>query len=584
MNADSGLDDMPSRATHDVTVERDVPWEMRDGTRLYADIYRPVGSDEFPVVLARTPYNKAHGVMATHAHPKWFARHGYIVVVQDVRGRWASEGEWYPFAHEEEDGFDSVEHAAQLPGSTGRVGMYGTSYVAATQLLAAVAGPPHLECITPGATSSDCYDGWAYRGGALNQVFVQTWAMLLAQDVARRRHDGELENRLVTASEDTARWIGSLPLQEVPLLKEHEIAPWYFDWLEHPARDAYWTRWSIEERYDHVRVPALHIGGWYDIFLDGTIRNYVGMREHGATELARANQHLVVGPWPHLPWGRFVSGRDFGPEATNSISKLQLSWWDRWLKDPPFSGEDAPVRIFVMGRNSWRSEHTWPPPWAKPVAYFLHSGGRAASLNGDGELSADAPGDEPPDDFVYDPRNPVRSNGGRSCCRPPLAPMGPADQRAVETTNSVLVYTGPRLKEPLEVTGNVRVVLYAGTTARDTDWTAKLVDVHPDGTAINIADGIIRARYRESLSTPTPIEPDRVYEYTLDLGSTSNLFDVGHRVRLEIASSNFPCFDRNLNTGGPLGKGGIGAAILATQTVYHDRERASRLFLPIVSA
>lgn len=569
-------------ARYEVTVERDVMWEMRDGVALAADVYRPVGEGPFPVALARTPYSKAQSLMTTHAHPKWFARHGYIVVVQDVRGRYASEGEWYPFAYEEADGFDTVEHAARMEGGNGRVGMYGTSYIGLTQWLAAVAQPEGLVCISPGVTTSSYYDGWTYRSGVLQQAFAETWAILLGQDVARREGRDKLEQQLLAAYEDMGTSMNQLPLMEFEPLREAGVAPWFFDWIEHPTHDDYWRRWDIEGRYDRVLVPALHVGGWYDIFLDGTIRNYLGMRAEGGSEVAREGQRLVIGPWHHVPWAQYVAGYDFGPEAKSTMSALQLAWFDRWLKEPG-ADDDPPVRIFVMGDNAWRDEAAWPPQRVEEVSLYLHSDGRATSLAGDGSLSAEPPGDEPEDDFIYDPRLPVRSLGGRSCCRWQVAPMGPVDQRPVEITNFVLVYTGEELEAPLEVTGPVQVVLHAATSAPDTDWTAKLVDVHPDGTAINIADGIVRARYRHSLVEADPIEPDRVYEYVIDLGSTSMVFAAGHRVRLEIASSNFPAYDRNLNTGGPLGRETLADAVMAAQTVFHDAERPSRLVLPVVA-
>jgi putative CocE/NonD family hydrolase len=572
------------QARHDVTVHTDVGWEMRDGTVLYCDVYRPAGDGPFPVLLVRTPYNKSFQRLVTPTqHARWFARHGYLVVIQDVRGRWSSEGDWYPFAHEEQDGYDTVEHAAALPGSSGRVGMFGGSYSGATQWLAAVAGPPHLECISPSVTASDYHDGWTYRGGALNQGFVQTWSALLAQDAARRQDRPDLETACIEAYEQFGTRFFDLPLDEFALLDHPDLAPWYFDWLRHPSRDEYWRRWSIQDRYGQITVPALHIGGWYDIFVDGTLRNYVGMREHGGSAAARTGQRLLIGPWHHSPFAELINGTCFGPAARGSVvSRAQVRWWQRWLRDDE-ADEGPPVELFCLGDNDWQRLPDWPPPSAR-TEYYLHSDGDALSLNGSGRLSTVAPAaPEEPDHFVYNPRMPVRGVGGRSCCREGSVPMGPADQRGVET-GPVLVYTGDPLGDAVQVTGDISVVLHAATSARDTDWTAKLVDVHPDGRAVNIADGIIRARYRSSLAEPELLEPDRVYEYTIELGSTCARFAAGHRIRLEIASSNFPCYDRNLNTGGPFGREPIQAAVMADQTVYHDPARPSRLILPIVAA
>jgi uncharacterized protein len=565
-----------------VSLTPDVPVRMRDGVTLFADVYTP-GDGPFPVLLMRTPYNKTAAQDSVYAHPLWYARHGYIVAIQDVRGRWSSEGEWYPFAHEAEDGYDTVEWAARLPKSNGRVGMYGLSYVGATQMLAAVAAPPHLTCIAPGMTASEYYDGWTYRGGALHLAFTESWTVMLATDTARRRELRQLEADLYAAFNPAGLAFGTLPLKQYDLLRRENVAPYFFDWLNHPTRDEYWERWSIARRHANVRVPAFHVAGWYDIFLDGSTRNYVGLREHAADDRARSGQRILISPWHHVPWAPLVSGWDFGDEARSRINDWLLRWFDYWLRGVENGvPDDPPVRIFVMGENRWRDEREWPLRRAETTEFFLHSGGAANSLNGDGALSRERCGEEEPDIFIYDPRSPAMSFGGRSCCRYMISPMGPADQRPAEIHNGVLVYTTPPLQRDLEVTGPVSAVLYAATTVLDTDWTVKLVDVYPDGRAMNVADGILRARYRDSLSAPKLLTPGEPYEYRVDLGSTSNVFKAGHRVRVEVSSSNFPCFDRNLNTGNPLGDEWIAHCIVATQTVFHDVNRPSRIVLPVV--
>lgn len=569
--------------TDRVSMLTDVAVPMRDGVTLYADVYVPEGDGPYPVLLMRTPYGRAQAHPKVYVHPTWYARRGYIVVVQDVRGRWTSEGEWYPLIHEAADGYDSVEWAAKLPKSNGRVGMYGFSYEGATQLLAAVAAPPHLAAIVPAMTASEYYDGWTYRGGALSQAFVETWAIFLAQNVARRQGLKRVEADLVAALGSMDHHFGELPLKEFSLLRREGLAPWFFDWLEHPSRDEYWEQLSIEVGHPKVRVPALHVAGWYDIFLDGSIRNFAGLRANAAEARARDGQRLFISPWYHMPWAPIVSGWDFGGEARSRVHEWQLRWFDYWLKGIDNGVPDeAPVRIFVMGENRWREEWEWPPSRARITEFYLRSGGAANSMSGDGELSREGPGEEDPDIFVYDPSNPVPSLGGRSCCKYQVTPMGPADQWHAEVRNDVLVYTTPPLQRDLEVTGRVSAVLFAATTARDTDWTVKLVDVDPGGRAINIADGILRARYRDSLSEPALLEPGRVYEYRIDLGSTSNLFRSGHRIRVEVCSSNFPCYDRNLNTAGRLGEEWLSDSVPATQAVFHDAARPSRLLLPVI--
>ena len=573
----------PTRLSVEVTVERDVPATMRDGAVLHADIYRPTSDGPLPALLMRLPYDKVGAQTITYAHPIWYARQGFLVIVQDVRGRGRSEGEFYPFRHEAEDGYDTIEWAATVPGCNGAVGMFGFSYVGATQLLPAPLRPPHLVALAPGFTNDGAYEGWTYQSGALSLAFAMSWATSLAPDTARRRGQVELEASLMSTLGSIASWYWCLPLRDFPVLNQEAVAPYFYHWLEHPTNDAYWQQWEIAKRYGEIAVPALHIGGWYDVFLEGTLRNFRGLREQAGSVEARRRQRLVIGPWYHMPWTQQVGAVDFGPEAQNSIDDLQVRWFKQWLK-----GEDTgildepPVRLFVMGENRWRNEEEWPLARAVETAFHLHSDGRANSVSGNGTLAVPAPGAEDPDIFVYDPSAPVPSLGGHSCCFPQIAPMGPADQRSIEARNDVLVYTGEVLTQDLEVTGPVQVILWAASTAVDTDFTAKLVDVYPDGTAINLCDGLIRARFRRSHRHPEPLVPDHVYEYTIRAGSTSNLFQAGHRIRLEISSSNFPQYDRNLNTGEDVGVGSLAGRITATQTIFHDASRPSRLMLPIV--
>lgn len=567
----------------DVEVERNVPSRMRDGTVLYADIYRPKGDGPWPVLLMRHPYDKTQAENLSYAQPTWYARYGYLVVVQDCRGRWKSEGEWYPFKNEEADSYDTIVWAAGLPGSNGRVGMYGFSYAGATQLWSAVQQAPGLAAIMPALTGSDYYDGWTYRGGALHHAFTQSWATFLALDTAHRWENYQLEGTIAGALGNA--WANYyIPPQYFPFLSEEGLAPYYYDWLKHDTYDDYWKQWSIRRRYEQITVPALHIGGWYDIFLEGTLENFSGLRQRAGSEQARKNQKLVIGPWCHMPWHQNVGSVDFGDDARNCVDALQILWLDRHLRgDSNQLDEEPPVALFIMGENKWRFENEWPLQRARATRFYLHSGGRANSLNGNGRLDQETPGDELPDIFTYDPGNPVLSIGGHSCCIDTLTPMGAFDQRPQEYRNEVLVYTSETLSQDVEVVGTVEVTLYAASTAVDTDFTAKLVDVHPDGRAINIGEGIIRARFRESLEHPTPIEPGRVYEYKILVGSTANVFKAGHRIRVEISSSNFPTFDRNSNSGKPLAEAGPADWFVATQTIFHDNRYPSHIVLPVVS-
>ncbi len=574
-----------------VKFEPDVPLMLRDGTITYADVYRPDQSGRFPALIKRTPYNKSLPASRTGLLDAIrAAMHGYAVVVQDVRGRFSSDGEFYAFVDEISDGYDSVEWAAAQPWCTGKVGMFGSSYVGAVQWLAASARPASLACIVPGVTASDFHDGWTWRGGAFELGFNLHWAL---GSLAAANWDN-LSNRLflsprqhevlIEAHDNIMAGYNYLPMRELPEL-EGGLAPYYYDWLDHPEYDDYWKKISIDEFHSQIEVPSFNIGGWYDIFLGGTLRNFSRMREVGATEESRRGQQLVIGPWVHSEPHLSVSGEvDFGTRASGPAQDLEgriLRFCDYWLKGEDNGvADDKPVRIFVMGENVWREEEEWPLSRAEPVSYYLRSGGKANTSGGDGSLSPDAPGSEAPDVYVYNPIDPVLTRGGALNGAPGIMAAGVFDQRPVERRPDVLVYTTPPLEQYMEVTGPITVTLYASTSARDTDFTAKLVDVSPAGRASNLTDGIVRARYRTPRTPAAPIEPGQVTEYTIDLWATSNLFRRGHRIRLEISSSNYPRFDRNTNTGEPIGTDS--SFVSALQTVYHTSEYPSHVTLPVV--
>jgi uncharacterized protein len=555
-----------------VSVQRNLEMRTRDGVTLRSDVWRQAGGGPFPVLLMRTPYDKTQASTINYAHPGWYAEQGYLVVLQDVRGCWASEGDFEPFAHEQLDGHDAIEWAASLPGANGRVGMYGGSYVGATQLLAARGAPAALQAIAPGVTASQYYDGWAYQQGAFALAVNASWASDLAADQARRAGDEAAWRLLSAAAANPGPWYGYLPLREHPPLRSSEYASFFLDWLAHPSYDDYWKRWSIDEDYPSISAPALNYGGWYDVFARGTVRNFEG--------LAGAGGRLLMGPWQHVAWAPRVGVLDHGASAAAEIDQAQLRWFDRWLRDEG-GPDEAAVRFFVMGLRTWLEESSWPPAGVREQPLFLRSGGRANSIRGDGALAADPPGEEPPDRFTYDPLLPVPSLGGHGCCFPEVAPIGPADQSAVESTGRVLVYSGPVLERSLLVIGSASVVLHAATDRADTDFTARLCDVDPGGHSVNLLEGIVRARYRESLSEPRPVVPGEAHEYRIDLGPIAHAFLPGHRVRLQVGSSDFPQWDRNLNTGGALGEEGPLAAVVATQTVFHTAALASRLLLSV---
>jgi uncharacterized protein len=555
-----------------VTISQGVHVKMRDNVTLATDIYRPVSDEKVPVLLERTPYNRTdEAAMANE-----LASHGYIVVLQDTRGRYESGGEFYPFRDESSDGYDTVEWAARLTGSNGKVGMLGGSYVGATQMLAAIAVPPHLVSIFPYVTASEYYDGWTYQSGALMQWFSSSWTSILGIDTLRRK---------VEKTQSPKEWIKELPLENYPVLqspKPSSLAPYFFDWLKHERDDAYWQKWRVSDHYSEMTVLGLHAGGWHDLFLKGSIKNYIGLREKAATPAARNGQRLIIGPWAHTPTSSEGKVGDvvFGKTAVLDMTATALKWFDYSLKGIANEyANSAPVRLFIMGANVWRDEQEFPLERTRYTKYYLHSANGANSVAGDGLLNLTTPTVERKDEFDYDPQNPVPTIGGRLCCGQTLPP-GPADQRPNESRSDVLVFSTPPLADDTEVTGFVSVELYASTSAVDTDFTALLVDVDPSGYSRFLTDGIVRARYRASTSQSAEVVPGRVYKYVIDLWATGNVFKAGHRIRLYISSSNFPRFNRNLNTGEPIDK--ASRSVMAHQTVYHDREYRSALILPVI--
>jgi uncharacterized protein len=556
---------------YEVTVERGIAAKMRDGVTLRADIYRPKADGKFPVLLVRTPYDKT-GEMNFGLRA---AARGYVVIAQDVRGRFTSEGEWYTFKNESQDGYDTVEWAAALPYSNGKVGMFGGSYVGATQYLAAIAKPPHLAGICPTVTASNYHDGWTYQGGAFEQWFNESWSSGLALDTMRRRSEkgmNPLEGSKV------------LPLVSYPLLEAPSaagIAPYFTDWLAHPNYDNYWKQISIEDHYADIQVPIYGIGAWYDIFLGGTLRNYVRLKKEAGTEAARKGQRLQVTVGGHAGGGRKIGAVDFGEKLEADGDAKMLDWYD-WLLKGEENGVDKqkPVRIFVMGKNEWRDEDDWPLARAKNTKYYLHSSGGANSLSGNGSLNTAAPAEEKADQYVYDPSDAVPTIGGPLCCQRLPTGIGPEDQRPAEQRPDVLVYTTAAFAKDTEVTGPVSLNLYVSSSAVDTDFTGKLVDVWPDGFAQNLTEGILRLRYRNSQEKPELANPGETYPIAVDLWATSNVFLAGHKLRLEVSSSNFPRFDRNLNTGEEQAR--ATRMIKATNVVYHDKAHPSALIVPIV--
>jgi putative CocE/NonD family hydrolase len=558
---------------YEVVVERNVAAKMRDGVTLRADIYRPKAEGKFPVLLVRTPYDKTN---ESSFGMKGAAR-GYVVVEQDVRGRFTSEGEWYTFKNESQDGYDTVEWAAALPYSNGKVGMFGGSYVGATQYLAAIAKPPHLAGICPTVTASNYHDGWTYQGGAFEQWFNESWSTGLAMNTMRRRLE----------QSDALEGTKTLPLTDYAVLEAPSaagIAAYFKDWLAHPNFDGYWKQWSIEDHYAQIQVPVLSFGAWYDIFLGGTLRNYARLKTEAGTDAAKRGQRLVVYVGGHAGGSasRKVGAVDFGEKLPIDQDEMTLRWYDAILKAQANGVEgEKPVKIFVMGKNEWRDEDDWPLSRAKSTRYFLHAtGGGATGLAGNGTLGTAAPGEEKPDQYVYDPSDATPTIGGPLCCGSLPTGIGPEDQRPAETRADVLVFTTPAFAQDTEVTGPVALDLYVSSSAVDTDFTGMLVDVWPNGFAQNLTSGILRMRYRNSQEKPELANPGETYHVTVDLWATSNVFLTGHKLRLEVSSSNFPRFDRNLNTGEIQAR--ATRMMKATNVIYHDKAHPSALVVPVV--
>ena len=581
------------RKEYRVIRERNVPAPMRDGTILRADIFRPDAPGRFPVLVMRGPYGKDTYAQNPDHSVYFFSRHGYVVVNQDCLARFDSEGDVYqPLWQEIEDGYDTVEWAAGLPWSNGRVGTVGQSYLGATQYMLALNDPlpPHLQAMAPISASADYHQSWVYHtGGAMEWGWMVPYAIHKGRNTLQRRGLGSLLAQMdeyVQPGDNFAQplkpqWFRHLPLRDwVDMLSE--AAPYFADYLDNPDDSPLWWRINLLKHHQHINVPMFHVSSWYDIFLEGALNAFGAIRERAATPEARRDQKLLVGPWAHLrPYTVPTSGgageADFGPDAAIRLFDHLLRWFDHWLRDVDTGVPDEPpVLLFVMGENRWREEGEWPLARAIDTRYYLHGDGSSNGGRGGGTLSTVLPGEEPPDAYTYDPEDPVPTTGGCTV----IIRHGVYDQRTVEERSDVLVYTSEPMERDVEVTGPISVRLCASSSATDTDFTAKLVDVHPDGYARNLQDGIIRARYRESASQPTLIVPGEVYRYDIDLWATSNVFLKGHCIRVEISSSNFPRFDRNPNTGAPFGRDA--RLDKARQEVHHSERYPSYIVLPVI--
>lgn len=586
---------MMPQAPVGVRVEYDVPVTMRDGTVLRANVYRPDdgGAGSYPVLLTRLPYGKDLPIGNSVLDPAQAARRGYIVVIQDTRGTFTSEGEWFPFVHEGPDGADTVAWAATLPGSNGSVAMYGVSYFGHTQLAAAAQHPPALRALAPMMTWADADDpaaGVVRRNGVLELGGQGGWNLEMGIDQLVRRHRGDPET-FGRALYSLVREIDNLPTSGYSELPLDRFGPLARLGLEAPIYSSihnlddavYMQQVRISNAYA-LGVPALHIGGWYDLFLNGTLRNFDAMRAQSGS-----NQYLLIGPWTHGNVARVQGDLDFGFASSGALMDLridlmsqQLLFFDHWLKDAQNGFDTQPaVKYFVMGANVWKSSDTWPPAGTEPQEWYLHSQGRANSAAGDGVLSRERPSDESADAYVYDPAYPVPTVGGATLL-PPIMRPGPRDQRPIERRQDVLVYTSAPLDHAVEVVGPVSATLYVASDAPDTDFIARLVDVYPDGSAITVTDGVLRMSSREGLDgVSQPLDSSQIYRIEVDLWSTGLAFLPGHCIRLDVTSSSFPRWERNLNTGD--NSATSTEMRVAHQSVIHDASHPSRVVLPVLS-
>ncbi|KUO94694.1 CocE/NonD family hydrolase [Ferroacidibacillus organovorans] len=577
-----------------VIFERNVAIPMRDGVTLRANVYRPETGGPYPVLLTRHPYGKDTALSTSLLDPTAMVEAGYIVVIQDVRGRFASEGDFQSYAQEFEDGYDTVEWAASLPGSDGQVGMFGTSYFGYTQWQAAAMKPPSLKAILPVMTYNDAWYGSAMRGGALEWGKLASWftnAIALPELLRKKCADKSLPMmvaQLVSFYDQLPmRGMYELPLNRFSIFKELDVlGDLFYEAFDHPGYDAYWQATSIRPHFDAIEIPSFHVGGWYDVFAQPTIDNYLEMKRRGR------HARLLMGPWSHTNYSGFVGDVDFGLAASamlrdlkEDLTGLHRKWFDLTLKNSNAFGlaEEPPVTLFVMGVNRWISTESWPLPDTHFAAFYLREGEDAALKNAilGGGLSLQPPVQkECADSYDYDPADPVLSRGGNLLTHPVYG-VGPHDQRAIETRPDVLLYTSDALEEDLAMIGPITAKLYVSSDAVDTDFVVRVCDVHPDGTSINIVEGIQRMRYRVSDHAPSLMTPGEIYEVDVDLWSTAMVFQKGHRLRVHVTSSSFPHWDRNLNTGA--NNGTTTEMKVARNTVYHTEEHPSHVVLPIVT-
>ncbi|PYV91484.1 MAG: acylase [Acidobacteria bacterium] len=570
---------------------------MRDGVRLSTDLYFPEGaSGRLPVILIRTPYNK-NGYRRDKSSTYIFAGQGYIVAVQDVRARYESEGrEYIVSAADTQDGSDAIDWLAAQPWSSGKVGTFGCSYSGENQMDTAKLKNPHLRAMIPQAGGGAYRFAGLIQGGVIELAGASGWFIRNGSKIRPALPVDVPPDQFVLA----ARYFNLAPvvpeidfrtlwrtLPTINMVKSTGVPP--TDWegfISHGPADSWWDQFGYVKDSHHFDVPALYVDSWYDYGPADTLGLLNLLKRNSDSARARENQFAIIAPVTHCQYDKcyeqtIVGKRDLG-DTQFDFYGTYIGWFDFWLKGIDNGITRRPkIQLYVMGKNQWRGEEEWPLVGTQFTKYYLHSDGKANSRFGTGLLSAAAPTEETSDHYTYDPQSPVPTIGG-----PDLGggaadlTVGGQDQSDVETRQDVLVYTTPALEHGLEVTGPLQVVLYVSSSVDDTDFTAKLVDVYPDGKAYNIHEGILRARYREGYDKNVLMKKGETYEVKIDLQATSNYFGPGHRIRLEVASSNFPRFERNLNTGG--NNYDETQWKVAENVVHHSKNHGSYLLLPVI--
>ena len=554
-----------------VRLERGVQCRMSDGTVLVSDHYYPSGDGPWPTLLMRQPYGRDIASTVVYAHPAWFARHGYHVAIQDVRGRGDSGGEFYPFRHEGRDGAESLAWLRHHPACNGKIGMYGFSYQGATQLLAAAEQPDGLVCIAPHMTAADLYHGWFYHHGALRLNSTLSWGIQMLREDARRMGLREASDRLESAWANIRSQAQYVPYANHPVIADPALPEYLRDWISHREPGEYWAKLDISTRSDRILIPALHIAGWFDSYLEGSIAGYLALRHGAGAQFARDNQYLIAGPWIHIPWGDRAGELNSCEAANINTDQILVRWFNHWLNDSGEFASEPRIRYFALGPDDWRDAMEWPE--AAEFRIYLHSHGKANSRKGDGTLSTTAPAvDEPCDVFVYDPEVPVTAPGGSQ------ALSGQFDQSMIELGNNLLVYTSPPATCDSEIFGRPRVTLYSITSAAHADFTAKLVCVKPHGRAECLCIGIARSSvlFRES-----SYAAENIHQWEFTLEPTAFVLAPGERLRLEIASSAFPLYDRNSSTPVPSHIADHWTWARSTQQILHSAVHPSAIYLPL---